>query len=353
MHKFRIDRPYLLLPVRTGAPKRRVALDIAGTTIREFDIEFAASAPEFEVFLDVSSFAGQDASLQAVGGDDPGLASARLSDEIPDAAGLYREATRPQFHFTSRRGWLNDPNGLVYANGLWHLYYQHNPYGWHWGNMHWGHAVSEDLVHWRELGIALYPRQYGDWAYSGSGFVAPDGRIGIAYTSTGRGECIAFSDDGGLTFAEIPGNPVVRHRGRDPKVFWHEGTRRWVMAVYDEADDQRWIAIHTSPDLRVWTFASRIAGFYECPELFRSPSTGTRIDRSGCCTRPMANTCWATSTAASSVPTAASSASGMATSMPPRPTPMPPTGGGCSSGGDVASTSPACPSTSRWASPAN
>jgi fructan beta-fructosidase len=274
MHSFMIDHKYLLLPVRTGAPKSRVALDVGGETVREFDIEFAAENVEFEAFLDISPLAGREATFRVVDGDDPGLSSVRLSDELPDAAHPYQEALRPQFHFTSRRGWLNDPNGLVYADGVWHLYYQHNPYGWNWGNMHWGHAVSDDLIHWREVGISLYPKQYGDWAYSGSGFTLPDGRLGIAYTSTGRGECIAMSSDGGMTFEEITENPVVRHQGRDPKVFWHDGAGHWVMAIYDESDGERWIAIHTSPDLYEWTYASRIGGFYECPELFPLPVPG-------------------------------------------------------------------------------
>src|SRR5207342_2070436 len=120
------------------------------------------------------------------------------SDDLPAADELYREKLRPQFHFTSRRGWLNDPNGLVYHQGEYHLFYQHNPFGWNWGNMHWGHAVSKDLVHWRELPIALYPKRYGDWAFSGSAI--SDARTGLgqtqdpvllaAYTSTGRGECL-------------------------------------------------------------------------------------------------------------------------------------------------------------------
>lgn len=258
---------YLLFPVRTGAPKIRLALLVDDRIVREFEIEYAGESPAFWAPLDVSALAGQAAELKVVGETTADLAAVRQADAWPGADTLYREPLRPQFHFTSRCGWLNDPNGLVYYGGLWHLYYQHNPYGWNWGNMHWGHAVSEDLVHWRELGIALFPHAFGDWAFSGSGFTTPDGQLGIAYTSTGRGECIALSADG-MSFTEIPENPVVRHRGRDPKVFWHESSGHWVMAIYDEFEDQRWIAIHTSPDLRTWTFASRIGGFYECPELF-------------------------------------------------------------------------------------
>ena len=108
-----------------------------------------------------------------------------------------REKHRPLFHFTSRVGWLNDPNGLVYADGEWHLFYQHNPFGREWGNMHWGHAVSNDLFRWKEVGIALYPKTYGDWAFSGCAVVDKENTSGwgtkekpplvLAYTSTGRG----------------------------------------------------------------------------------------------------------------------------------------------------------------------
>jgi fructan beta-fructosidase len=276
--EFLITARYLHLPVKTGAPQRRVRLVVDGRTEREFDIELADAEPDFWVFCDFAPFQGRRlrVTVDALNPDSRALSALRLTAEVPDVGGLYREPGRPQFHFTSQRGWLNDPNGLVYHQGEYHLYYQHNPYGWNWGNMHWGHAVSKDLVHWRELPIALYPKRYGDWAFSGSAI--SDTRTGLgqgkdpvmvaAYTSTGRGECLIYSLDGGTTFTEMNGNPVIRHQGRDPRLLWHAGSNRWVIAVYDEFEGKRWIAFHSSADLKTWQFESRIEGFYECPDLF-------------------------------------------------------------------------------------
>jgi fructan beta-fructosidase len=211
------------------------------------------------------------------------------SDTIKGAENLYREKHRQRFHFSSRRGWNNDSNGLVFYQGEYHLYYQHNPYGWNWGNMHWGHAISKDLVHWEELPIALYPRQFGDWCFSGSAVVDGDNTAGFktgaedvivaAYTSTGRGECIAYSNDRGRTFTDYSGNPVVTHKGRDPKVIRYKPGRYWVMAVYDEQDKSRGIAFYTSSNLKDWQFRSRIDGFYECPEIFELPVDGDQNNR--------------------------------------------------------------------------
>jgi fructan beta-fructosidase len=270
----------LNLPVKTGSTKRRVRFEIDGKAVREFDIELADDRPDFFAFADVTSFRGKKLVVVTnLPADSKALERMTLSDEVAGAAELYREKYRPQFHFTSRRGWLNDPNGLVFAAGEWHLFYQHNPYGWDWGNMHWGHAVSTDLFHWRELPVALTPRAYGDWCFSGSAVVDRDNTSGwrkgdgpllvCAFTSTGRGECIAYSNDRGRTWAEHDGNPVVKHNGRDPKLLWHAATKKWVMAVYDERDGAaRDVAFYTSPDLRKWEFQSRIEGFFECPDLY-------------------------------------------------------------------------------------
>lgn len=151
--------------------------------------------------------------------------------------------------------------------------------------MHWGHAVSKDLVTWEELPEAIYPKQFGDWAFSGSAVVDKANTAGwqrgdvatlvAAFTSTGRGECIVYSTDKGRTWTEYAGNPVVKHAGRDPRLLWHAPSKQWVMAVYDEHAGKQWIAFHTSPDFKKWTFQSRIEGFYECPDLFESPIEGT------------------------------------------------------------------------------
>ena len=156
--------------------------------------------------------------------------------------------------------------------------------------MHWGHATSKDLFRWKEEGVALYPKKYGDWAFSGSAVLDKENTSGwgtkekpplvLAYTSTGRGECIAYSLDNGKTWKEYDQNPVVKHTGRDPKLIWHAKAKHWVMAVYDEFQGKQWIAFHTSPDLKTWTFASRIEGFFECPDLFELPVNEVGEERS-------------------------------------------------------------------------
>jgi fructan beta-fructosidase len=283
---FVVKGRYLHLPVRTGGTKTRMKFVVDGEVVREFEIELADdSRRSFWAFADVSAYAGKKltVSVDRPPAESKGLDAITQGDELKGDA-LYQEKGRPQFHFTSRRGWLNDPNGLVYHKGEWHLYYQHNPYGWSWGNMHWGHAVSKDLLHWREEPIALYPRKFGDWAFSGSAAVDKANTSGfrrgkedvlvLAYTSTGRGECIAFSNDRGRTWTEYEGNPVVRHQGRDPRLLWHAPSKRWVMAVYDEAQRKQWVAFHSSADLKKWKYESRIEGFYECPDLFELPIEG-------------------------------------------------------------------------------
>lgn len=293
-----LNKTYLNLPVQTGAPKVHVSLEVGGEAVRAFEIELAPAEPDFWVFMDVAAYRGQEAVLRAdrLPEDSRALEAVELTDEWKGAEGVYREALRPQFHFSSRRGWNNDPNGLVWQDGEYHLFYQHNPYGWAWGNMHWGHAVSPDLVHWQELPDALHPDALGTM-FSGSAVVDAEDTAGFGrnalvciYTAAGGTnresegqpftQCIAYSTDRGRTWTKYAGNPVLGHivgGNRDPKVFWYAPTRSWVMALYLDADV---FALFGSKDLKSWEKLSDVPfpGTNECPEFFEIAVDGHAND---------------------------------------------------------------------------
>lgn len=207
----------------------------------------------------------------------------------------YSEKFRPQFHFSPERNWMNDPNGMVFWDGEYHLFYQHYPDGNVWGPMHWGHAVSTDLVTWKHLPIALYPDRLG-MIFSGSavvdidytsGFGSPERPAMVAIFTqhfmegekAGKHDFqtqgVAFSLDRGRTWKMYDGNPVIKNPGkrdfRDPKVFWHEPTQQWkmILAVKDHVE------LYGSPDLKNWNYLSSFGvdigahgGVWECPDLF-------------------------------------------------------------------------------------
>jgi sucrose-6-phosphate hydrolase SacC (GH32 family) len=206
---------------------------------------------------------------------------------------LYDETYRPQFHFTAKKGWLNDPNGLVYYKGDYHLFFQHNPSGNVWGNMTWGHAISKDLLHWQQLPNAIEPDKLGT-IFSGSAVVDWNNTAGFGkeaivctYTSAGKPftQSIAYSTDAGKTFTKYDKNPVLKNiseGNRDPKVFWHEPTKKWIMVLYVDAPNQakkmvQTIQFFSSPDLKDWTYLSRIDGFFECPDCFELPVDGDAL----------------------------------------------------------------------------
>ncbi|OHE82156.1 MAG: hypothetical protein A2107_10920 [Verrucomicrobia bacterium GWF2_62_7] len=299
--EFKIGKRYLNIPIKNSAPKRKIAVSVDGKLEVMLDIELANAEPDWWAFMDVSAWRGKTVALQAdkLPEDSAALTQIEQSDEIKGAENLYREPLRPQLHFSSKRGWNNDPNGMVFYRGEYHLFYQHNPYGWPWGNMHWGHAVSRDLVHWEDLGDKLAPDEMGPM-FSGSAVVDWKNTSGLGsadkppqvliYTAAGNPtvQCIASSTDG-RNFAKFSGNPVVKEftpGNRDPKVIWHELTRKWVMTLYvgfpdPEKKDAKGkparrdtIQFLSSPNLKDWTVLSQTEGFYECPDFFELPVDG-------------------------------------------------------------------------------
>jgi len=202
------------------------------------------------------------------------------------------EPLRPRFHFTPERNFMNDPNGLVFFEGEYHLFYQHNPFGERWGHMSWGHAVSSDMLHWRHLPVALREEQ-GIMVFSGSAVVDEHDKSGLCggrpclvaiYTGhrpERQTQNIAFSKDRGRSFTKYAGNPVLDlglKDFRDPKVFWHAPTARWIMVAV--LPDQHKVRFFASRDLKRWETlsdfgpAGATGGVWECPDLFLLPVEG-------------------------------------------------------------------------------
>ena len=295
---FKIEKRYLNLPIKNGASKIKVTTLVDGRLEVKNDIQLADGQPDWWAFMDVSAWHGKTVMLQVTNlpTGSTALSSIEQSDSIKGGENLYREPLRGQFHFSSRRGWNNDPNGLVFFNGEYHLFYQHNPYGWSHGNMHWGHAVSRNLIHWEEIGDAIAPDHLGtissgsavvDWKNTSG--LGKDGKppLVLIYTAAGKPTtpCITSSTDG-RHFTKFSGNPIVKRigagRNSDPKVLWHEPTKRWVMLLYiDLPGRQHTIHFLTSPNLIDWTLASITKGeiaqihfLFECPDFFELPIDG-------------------------------------------------------------------------------
>ena len=292
----KITKRYLNLPVSHQVDRALMTFDVGGRQERVFEIRLASGKPDYWVFCDMSALKNKEIKISYTG-NKTGINKIYQADEITGQDSLYKETNRPQIHYTQRRGWNNDPNGLLYYDGEYHLFYQHNPYERGWGNMHWGHAVSNDLIHWEELPIALYPDEHGT-VFSGSAVIDYDntsgfGKNGIPamvaiYTADNpekQVQCIAYSLDKGRTWTKYKGNPVIDSKAkwnskdtRDPKVFWYEGTKRWIMVLAVGQEMQ----FFSSPNLKNWTFESSFGkgqgahgNVWECPDLFELPVEGT------------------------------------------------------------------------------
>ena len=283
------DGRYLWLPIQESAPEGKVQVIVSGMMKMEQNVRMAREQVDYYVVLDLKPYQGKGALRVCVQNVPTGsICFSKLAQNDQADYALIDEQYRPQFHHTPLRGWMNDPNGMFYKDGTWHLFYQYNPYGSMWGNMHWGHSTTTDLIHWKNEGVALAPDVWGTM-FSGSCVVDEEGTAGFGqgaviamYTSSRptpfggdvQAQCLAYSTDGGKTFTKYEGNPVLTAEDkdfRDPNMFWNEDIKAWnlILAVGQE------MRIYSSPDLKTWKEESRFgaglgchSGVWECPDLF-------------------------------------------------------------------------------------
>lgn len=271
-----VSQRYLILPVNNHAQPVRLSICARGETPYELDIKYDADTPAYTAYIDIARFSGRELSVSLPDGGTPKFDTA---DSLPRDA--YGQPYRPQVRFSAVRGWTNDPNGLIYACGLWHMFFQHNPAGTEWGNMHWGHAISRDLVRWEYDGDVLFPDEHGT-VFSGSAVLDERNVSGLGsieqppillfYTAAGKPftQCLAYSDDGGKTFKKYARNPIIGNisgENRDPKVVWCDELEKYVMALYLDGSE---FALLCSDNLLDWTEFQRLTlpGDAECPDFY-------------------------------------------------------------------------------------
>ena len=287
----------LLLPVQEKAEMCNVKVVASGTTVKTFNVRLASNHIDYYVPLYVGQYAdgaklALDIHVNGTYRNDGELSGFTCWKNIKAADSFdtaNREQYRPVYHHTPAYGWMNDPNGMFYKDGVWHLYFQHNPFGSQWENMTWGHSTSTDLMHWTFQGEAVEPDAWGT-VFSGSAVVDKEGTAGFGknavvamYTSAGENQTqsLAYSTDNGQTFAKYDGNPVITSNTpdfRDPHLFWNEDIRKWNMIL---AEGQH-MNIYSSADLKSWTYESSFGegygchgGVWECPDLMKLKVRGT------------------------------------------------------------------------------
>lgn len=291
--KVKVNKKYLNFPISHKVDRKPMSISVKDGETCRFVIRLTEGEPDYWTFRDVSALKGKTITL-TYDGPEAALAKIYQADEIAGEKEIYHEAYRPQYHFTTRRGWINDPNGLIFYKGKYHMFYQHNPVERDWENMHWGHAVSDDMLHWKELPLALHPDGLGT-IFSGSAVIDYDNTAGfngkdgepafVAFFTSAREfqrQSMAYSLDDGLTFTKYSGNPVIDSHEkwqsgdtRDPKVFWYAPGKHWVMVLNERSGH----SIYNSTNLKDWTFKSHIDGFWECPELFELPVDGDKSNK--------------------------------------------------------------------------
>ena len=297
IYRINEQKNYLLLPVQEKAEMCNIKVVKNNTQVKALNVRLASNHIDYYVPLDLKQF-GEDAKLALdihVNGtyrNDGELSGftcwkKMLFSDTFDTAN--REKYRPVYHHTPAWGWMNDPNGMFYKDGVWHLYFQYNPYGSQWENMTWGHSTSTDLIHWTFQGAPIEADAWGT-IFSGSAVVDHNNTAGFGkgavvamYTSAGENQTqsIAYSNDNGQTFTKYDGNPVLTSNTpdyRDPHVFWNEDIKRWNMIL---AEGQH-MDIYSSADLKDWKLESQFGaeygnhgGVWECPDLMKMKVRGT------------------------------------------------------------------------------
>ena len=298
---------YLLLPIQEEQDEAQVLLSTGSKDDTWMDVRLAQNGADYYVPFALGD--GKTATVKILGLKKDALAInlMRLSDTFDTTNTDYY---RPSYHFTPLYGWMNDPNGMVYKDGEYHLYFQYNPYGSKWGNMHWGHAVSRDLIHWEHLDPAIARDPVGH-IFSGSSVVDKKNTAGFGkdaiiaiYTNNSVNhdevQCIAYSNDNGRTFTKYEGNPVLTPFDglkdfRDPKVFWYEKDKCWFMIVSADKETR----FYKSKNLKKWDYVSAFGkGLgqqpcqYECPDFFQLPVNGDEKNMKWVMTMNINPGCW-------------------------------------------------------------
>ncbi len=289
---------YLMLPVQESNDDARINILVDGKIAETIYVRLAKSKTDYYVPFDLTPYKGKNIVLDVV--TPQGRSSIREAKEdvcwrgfeLTDTPDMTDRETkfRPAFHHTPMYGWMNDPNGMFYKDGVWHLYYQFNPYGSKWQNMTWGHSTSTDLVNWKHEPVAIRPDGLGS-IFSGSSVVDHNNTAGFGkdaiialYTSAGTSQMqsLASSTDNGQTFTPYPSNPIItlETEARDPNMFWNEKTGEWNLVLAHALE--REMLFFTSPDLKTWTLQSSFgkgegeqSGVWECPDLFPLKVDGT------------------------------------------------------------------------------
>lgn len=290
-----VTEDYLLLPIQDDAPEGKICVvkdnEQKGTLM---NVRLARERVDSYVPFALSAYKGQHISIEIQGVPETALCwkELKLSGSFDM---VNKESFRPVYHHTPAYGWMNDPNGMFYKDGVYHLYFQYNPYGSVWGNMHWGHSTSTDLMHWKFEGCAIVPDAWGA-IFSGSCVVDHENTAGfgkeavVAFYTSAKStpwgdiqmQSMAYSLDNGKTFTKYEGNPILTSSEkdfRDPKVFWYAPGKHWVMIL---AVGQH-MEIYSSVNLKEWKKESEFGamqgahgGVWECPDLVEIPVEGTR-----------------------------------------------------------------------------